>query len=136
MIRLLVVAGLWAGLAGCATTPSGDAAKMVPAERVYPYPTGPAQVVVTRDGGMLGSACKLAVLYKGQPVAHLWAGERVVLMLPEGEALLGVGQFPAGVGLCLNGFHSIEEKLVLAAGKMLRYRIAIDGTIRFAPSSF
>lgn len=130
---------LLAVLGGCSTTPMApEQAKAVPADRILYAGAGNASVVVTRDGGLIGSACYLAVLLDGQLAARVGPGETVTFRIPAGEHLVGMAADPLGSGLCgLGGMAMREVSATVAPEQTKRFRVLGDmsGGFTISPSS-
>jgi hypothetical protein len=111
-------------VSGCATSPvSSSSAPDVPPQRIInsslttPF-QGAALLVVTRDRGLMGSACNSRVFIDGQPIADLAPGERVVAYVLEGEHVVGA----TATGICGGG--TAETGAAVKAGQSKAYRIS------------
>lgn len=103
MNYIVIVLGLLIG--GCSTTPQAlSEAKKAPSNRLYSHQQKPnadaGTIVVTRDAGVLGSACYSYLAINGEMSARLDVGETAAFYVPPGETLLKVGRDPMGKGLC------------------------------------
>lgn len=143
-MRMLIGALAVALLAGCSTNPTTyEQAKAVESDRALAYqskPNGDAgELLVTRDGGMLGSACYLGVFVNGKLSARIGPGERARFIVPAGENLIGAGGDPNGNGFCaIGGITMREVTASVRSGETKRFRISGDMNSGFAlsPSSF
>lgn len=136
VIALMVV------LTGCSTnlTPS-ERARAVPSDRVMFAASDSAelgQIVVTRDAGLLGSACYLGVYVNGQLSARIGRGETVSFAVDPGNHLVGMGSDPDGKALCAINIPIREVSAEVEAGKKKKYRIYGDMSAGFSisPTSF
>lgn len=92
-------------VSGCSTTPvPADRALPVSPDRVLAFqekiPRATATIIVTRDEGILGSGCYLALFIDKQLSGRFASGEKATFFLEPGERLLRVGQDAQGSGLC------------------------------------
>jgi hypothetical protein len=125
-------------LLGCAIKPvSTDHAKSVPIDRIfnnqYFLPDdNKVNVVIKRDQGHVGSACKTKVLIDGVSVASLKMSEKMVVYLTAEKHILS--SIPQGV--CGGGIA--ELGIDLSAKKTATFRIGFDGnaTHRIQPTVF
>ena len=121
-------------LTGCATTvpiPIQEA-KQVPADRLLafqePHEGVTATVIVTRDRGLPGIACYLAIAINGTVAARLAAEETATFYVEPGETLLRVGGDALGRGLC--GFSEnywTQRETILRANETKHFRLSING---------
>jgi hypothetical protein len=126
MKRIALSILLTALLAGCATVPAGERASAVPSDRVTAFQTptdGDATIIVTRDTGMMGSACTLAIFIDGKQAAELEPGERAVFHVPSGPRIIGT--WMSGNGLCgiQKGKNRVEIDASVKPGDVRRFRI-------------
>lgn len=143
-MKLLIGALSIALLAGCSTNQTSyEQAKPAPSDRVIGYQKSPSgeygDILVTRDGGVMGSGCYLAVFVNGSLAARLAPGERVKFMVPAGDNLVGSGADPKGNGLCaISGVTMREVSASIRPGETKRFRISGDMNAGFviSPSSF
>lgn len=118
-------------LAGCATTPTPIAqAKQAPSDRLLAYQekqlNTTSTLIVTRDTGLLGSACYYAVSINGVLAATLSAGESARFFLPPGEALLQSGRDPKGSGLCATELKNVTQReTILRANETKHFRLSL-----------
>jgi hypothetical protein len=120
-------------LASCSTQPvsTSDAREVKSAHWSEPQ-AGSAQLIVKRDSGLMGAACKVGVFVDGQEVASLGTSEKVVLHLTPGKHMLGARNGT----ICGKGLA--EASVELAVGSQTIYRIAIldAGGILIQPTAF
>ncbi|WP_288496665.1 hypothetical protein [uncultured Stenotrophomonas sp.] len=121
-------------LAGCSTVPVPEgAAKAVSAERVYKpeYLTASvghsAQIYLTRDKGLGGSACSHDISLNNEKILSIRQAEAATLYVAPGSYFL---KLETGGGLCPN--ISTSQNLTVAAGERQVYRILLpsDGNLR------
>lgn len=130
-IFMLLAAGCVA--AGCSTTPiSNSQAKTTPAMKWGSPIAGYATLVVKRDSGFMGAACKAAVYVSGEQVGSLGTSDKVTVYLPPGEYIIG-----ARNGSLCGGAVS-EASVVLTEKDHKNYRVAIGdaGAIHIQPTAF
>jgi hypothetical protein len=144
MKRMMFGALAVALMAGCSTNQTSfDNARSIPSSRALSF-QGPvsgaaAKLLVTRDGGVLGSGCYLGVFVNGRLSARIGPGERVVFNVPAGDNLIGSGSDPEGNGLCAFGGVTLREvNANVKQSESKRFRISGDmnGGFSIAPSSF
>ena len=125
-------------LSACATTPiTARYADDVPASRLMqeaPLQERPntGRLIVTRDGGFMGSACAYVLYLDGTPVARVRGGERILLYVDPGAHILSTH----ASGICGGGIAEVETTVQINQAK--RYRIASgqDGTLTIMPTAF
>lgn len=119
--KMLVVIAV---MSGCATTPiPSSQADNVSAERHLRFrsaASGTVPIVITRDAGLMSSACSTRVFVNGELAANIRAGEKVTLNIPAGDVILGAQPD----GICAGGLVEIEARL--QAAKPSQYRIGYD----------
>lgn len=138
MTRLFFIVLLTLSVCGCATTPiTARYADDVPASRLMqeaPLQERPntGRLIVTRDGGFMGSACAYVLYLDGTPVARVRGGERVLLYVDPGAHILSTH----ASGICGGGTAEVEATVQMHQAK--RYRIASgqDGTLTIMPTAF
>lgn len=124
-------------LSGCATTPiTARYADDVPASRhvqaaALQERPNTGRLIVTRDGGFMGSACAYVLYLDGTPVARVRGGERVLLYVEPGAHILSTH----ASGICGGGTAEVETTVQMHQAK--RYRIASgqDGTLTLMPTA-
>lgn len=125
-------------LAGCVIKPvSTDKAKPVPPDRIlenqyFSPDEKKVQVVIKRDQGHVGSACKTKVLVDGVSVATLKMSEKMVIYLTAEKHILS--SIPQGV--CGGGIAELD--IDLSAKRNATFRIGFDAnaTHRIQPTVF
>jgi len=119
---------------GCATSPTPrDMATPVPKDRLYvsqvKTPSDSATIVITRDQGILGSACYFGLWVDTKLAGRFDTGETATFYLPAGEHLLKVGRDPMGEGLCSPDTGTwIQRETMLKAGETKSFRMTLDGS--------
>lgn len=132
-MRKLSIAIACVVFTGCYTTPvSNSQAKSTPAMKWSSPAEGYATLVVKRDSGFMGAACKAAVYVSGDQIGSIGPSDKVTVYLPPGEYIIG-----ARNGSLCGGAVS-EASVVLAANAHKNYRIAIGdmGAIHLQPTAF
>ena len=124
---------------GCATQPvTVDQALAVPPSRILaaqwlvqaPY-TG--SLVIKRDSGFMGSACKVRVFVDAMPVADLAPSEKVELFVAPGEHIVGA----AATGMfCGGGASEAAVMITLERQRILRIASGQSGDLYLQPSAF
>jgi hypothetical protein len=143
-MRILIGVLVAALLTGCTTNQTTyEQATPVESSRLLAYQSpidGPSGVLlVTRDGGMLGSGCYLGVFVNGKLSARIGPGERAKFLVPVGDNLIGSGGDPKGNGLCgIGGITAREVAAAVKSGEAKRFKISGDTNSGFSlsPSSF
>ncbi|MFZ6677100.1 hypothetical protein [Undibacterium sp. Tian12W] len=126
-ISSLTVLATIFSITGCATSSiSHDAAKAVPADRIFLTPTitekDNAKIIVVRDTGFTGGGVFQHLYIDGKEAARLNPGEKAEFILPPGDHILGAIPTNAFGQASLN---TIDQKL--ESGKRYFYRIQTDG---------
>ena len=117
-------------LTGCATT-------AIDPSRAAPVPSGhllafqeataerTATLVVTRDEGMIGMACRVVLAIDGVPAGRFSTGETAMFRVAPGERVLRSGL--DGAGLCAFGRDNwTQRETTLRPGETKHFRISID----------
>jgi len=124
MIGRLSWAAMVIVLAGCSTTPvDPGSARAVPPERVLnptllsPDSERTAQIVVSRDQGMRGSACSYIISLDNVKVMALRSSESATLHVTPGSHFL---RLETTSGLC--GSTVMSQNTFVAAGERQVYR--------------
>lgn len=132
-MRVLVAVGLMVCITGgCATTAirSSDAVR-APKERLLAFQEKTEKttsaITITRDVGMLGSGCYLAVRINGTLSVRLDVGETSRFFVEPGEILLSAGYDPLGRGLCgvTSGYWKTRETY-LRPNETKYYRLTLE----------
>lgn len=98
---------------------------------LHPRP-GTGRLIVTRDAGMVGSACAYVLYLDAVPVVALRSGERVELYVDPGTHLLSTH----ARGLCGGGTAEVEATVEGDQTKRYRIRSGQDGTLTLMPTAF
>lgn len=135
---IIVSSILLAMASGCATRPPLEHdVRMVPTDRVYisSKNNGDATIQVTRDKGVLGSGCYIAVYLDGNKVAALGTGERFIFRVNSGRHIIGAWQ--TGAGLCgiRDGRDRKEADATISRGELRKYRITINADLSITPTT-
>lgn len=138
MLKFLFLSISFLPLIGCAIKPvSTDHAKSVPIDRIfnnqYFLPDDDkVNVVIKRDQGHVGSACKTKVLIDGVSVASLKMSEKMVVYLTAEKHILS--SIPQGI--CGGGI--VELEIDLSNKQTATFRIGFDAnaTHRIQPTVF
>lgn len=149
-LRMALCFAATLAVSGCAipvmptTAPAPGETKNAPADRLLAHQIKPASphatLVVTRDVGMLGSACYLALSFQQtagegelQPlhlVARLDPGETATFHVPPGEWRLRVGRDDGGSWMCRSASDfSAQVETVLRAGQAKSFRMGMSGDL-------
>ena len=134
-MRPLLVFTALLSLAGCSSwQPDAEDIEPVPAERVLAYQQpleNGGEVVVTRDFGLRGGGCYIAVLIDRQLAARIHVGEVVRFQVPAGARIVSIGTDPLDDTLC--GKLSLRRDILaqVQAGQTLQYRVISDNRIGF-----
>ncbi|MFJ2364770.1 hypothetical protein ACIPIN_13925 [Pseudomonas sp. NPDC087697] len=141
-MRILIAIAAFVLISGCMTSPiSAEKAARVPSDRVFafqqPIEGDSGTIFVTRDGGLLGSACYIGIYVNGDFVARMGPGEGARFFTKPGEVFVGAGEDLKGNGLCSIGISLREVVTTMDAGEVKRFRIYGDASegISIAPSS-
>ena len=122
-------------LVGCSSwQPDADDVIPVPAERVVAYQQpleNAGEVVVTRDFGLRGGGCYIAVLIDRQLAARIHVGEVVRFQVPAGARIVSIGTDPLDDTLCGKLSLRREKLAQVVAGQALEYRVISDNRIGF-----
>jgi len=122
-------------LAGCSSwQPDAEDVVPVPAERVLAYQQALAnagEVVVTRDYGLRGGGCYIAVLIDRELAARIHVGELVRFQVPAGARIVSIGTDPLDDTLCGKLSLRREKLAQVQAGQTLEFRVISDNRIGF-----
>lgn len=134
-MRPLLVFTALLSLAGCSSwQPDAEDIEPVPAERVLAYQQSlenGGEVVVTRDFGLRGGGCYIAVLIDRQLAARIHVGEVVRFQVPAGARIVSIGTDPLDDTLCGKLSLRREKLAQVQAGQTLEYRVISDNRIGF-----
>lgn len=138
MKRLILIFGMVTTVLGCAIRPvSNEEAKAVPTERIldqsfFSEDSNKVLVIIKRDQGHVGSACKTQILVDGHDIAILKMSEKIkVYLTPEQHILSSIPK-----GVCGGGIAELQ--IDLSSKKASTYRVGYDGnaTHRIQPTVF
>ncbi|AHL76460.1 3-isopropylmalate dehydratase [Stutzerimonas stutzeri] len=122
-------------LAGCSSWQADpEDIKPVPEERLRGYQTPityGGELVVTRDFGVRGGGCYVAVMVDRKLAARIHVGEQVRLQVPEGMRIVSIESDPEDDTLCGMGNLLRERAARVETGETLHFRISADNRIGF-----
>jgi len=134
-MRLTLAFTALLSLAGCSSwQPDAEDIEPVPAERVLAYQQpleNAGEVVVTRDFGLRGGGCYIAVLIDRELAARIHVGEVVRFQVPAGTRIVSIGTDPLDDTLCGKLSLRREKLAQVQAGQTLEYRVISDNRIGF-----
>ncbi|SHM14728.1 3-isopropylmalate dehydratase [Phytopseudomonas punonensis] len=114
-------------LAGCSSYQADpDKVTAIPADRLLAYQTpvqGGGEVVVTRDLGLMGGGCYVAVLIDRKVAARIAVGEQGSFQVPAGNRVVGIGTDPDDTTLCGKGRLKREVAVKVEAGGTANLRV-------------
>lgn len=114
-------------LAGCSSY-QADPEKItdIPSERLRAWQEpvqGGGEVVVTRDLGLMGGGCYVAVLVDRKVAARIAVGERGRFQVPAGNRIVGIAADSEDETLCGKGRLNREVLVKVEAGGVTNLRI-------------
>lgn len=122
-------------LVGCSSWQADpEDIKPVPEERLRGYQTPIAdggELVVTRDFGLRGGGCFVAVMVDRKLAARIHVGEQVRLHVPAGMRIVSIESDPEDDTLCGMGNLLREKAARVETGETLQFRISADNQIGF-----
>lgn len=129
MKNLLLLFPVTIALVGCSTNPATNPTTVAPAL----YSTASANSVpvkITRDSGIVGSACAINVSVDEKQVGKLRSSESVSLFVPPGRHILSI----ATAGICGGARDAID--VTLKQNEPKNYRIGVDmgGNVQLLPT--
>ncbi|WP_278464003.1 3-isopropylmalate dehydratase [Stutzerimonas kunmingensis] len=134
-MRLTLAFTALLSLAGCSSwQPDAEDIEPVPAERVLAYQQpleNAGEVVVTRDFGLRGGGCYIAVLIDRELAARIHVGEVVRFQVPAGARIVSIGTDLLDDTLCGKLSLRREKLAQVQAGQTLEYRVISDNRIGF-----
>ncbi|MBE7926948.1 3-isopropylmalate dehydratase [Pseudomonas saudiphocaensis] len=134
-MRLIVALTAVLSLTACSSwQPDPDEIKPIPAERVLAYQEpleNAGEVVVTRDFGLRGGGCYIAVMIDRELAARIHVGEVVRFQVPSGARIVSIGVDPLDDTLCSKLRLRREKLAQVEAGETLEYRVVVDNRIGF-----
>lgn len=117
-------------VSACSTKPTINATTVVPV--LYnTVSADTATVIVTRDSGVLGSACNAYVFVDDKQAASLRPAESATLYVPSGRHILS---FDTSRGLCPSATDAIEVNLNKGDIKNYRIRGDMNGNFQLLPT--
>ncbi|EIK51461.1 3-isopropylmalate dehydratase large subunit [Stutzerimonas stutzeri TS44] len=134
-MRVLLLLSSLLALASCSSWQADpDELRPVPAERVLAYQQpleNAGEVRVTRDYGLRGGGCYIAVLIDRQLAARIHVGEVVRFQVPAGARIVSIGTDPLDDSLC--GMLKLRrEKLTqIVPGQVSEFRVISGNDIGF-----
>ena len=132
----VVVAAGCLALSACATTPIQlSQATPVPQSRLYAFQTPTASneavLLVTRDQGLVGSACYYALYINDTLAARLNNGEKATFYVKPGQVLLRYGRDPKGRALCGAGKNQWStHETIMQPKQTKRFRLTLTANGR------
>lgn len=121
--------------AGCSSWQADpEDIKPVPEERLRGYQTPVAnggELVVTRDFGIRGGGCYVAVMVDRKIAARIHVGEQVRLQVPAGMRIVSIESDSEDDTLCGKGRLLREKAARVEPGETLQFRISSDNRIGF-----
>lgn len=134
-MRLLVALFPLLALAGCSSWQAAPQdIKPVPEERLRGYQSPVAnggEFVVTRDFGIRGGGCYVAVMVDRMLAARIHVGEQVRLYVPAGMRIVSIESDPEDDTLCGKGRLLREKAAQVERGETMHFRISADNRIGF-----
>lgn len=119
MIKILLAATTIAALSACSTNPALNATTVTPT--AYSSPSAnTVPVTITRDRGIIGSACGINVRVDDTQVAKVRASESISLFIPSGRHILSIQ-----TGNMCGGVRDAVD-VTLEHRKPMKYRIGTD----------
>ena len=117
-------------LGACSTKPTTVASTVTPT-LYHTANADTATVIVTRDSGILGSACSTFIFVDAKQAAKLRPAESATLYVPSGSHILS---FDTARGVCPSAADAVE--ITLQKGDTKRYRIRGDmnGNFQLLPT--
>lgn len=125
-------------ISACATKPiPNNAATPIPNEQILDFrfssPTpNTGEVTIKRDSGFGGSACSTRIFVNGQPIADIYASEKIVLHLPSGEQILS--SWPNGI--CGGGMSEVKTLVKAGTNSSFRVGYGSNGDFSINPTAF
>ncbi|MGK9064690.1 3-isopropylmalate dehydratase [Stutzerimonas chloritidismutans] len=122
-------------LAGCSSWQADpEEINPVPEDRLRGYQApveNGGEVVVTRDLGLRGGGCYVAVMIDRKIAARIHVGEQVRLQVPAGMRIVSIESDPEDDTLCGMGNLLRERAAKVEPGQTLHYRISADNRVGF-----
>lgn len=118
MKKILVLAMMTFIVSGCSTRPiKYEDAK--PSSEIYAFQNNelPAQILITRDSGLSGSACNVKIFIDGTLAGELGASKSAKFYVSEGDHIVGAEH---------NCLGTIDETAITAKqGSNIRLRVSL-----------
>lgn len=134
-MRLIVALTSLLSLTACSSwQPDPEDIKPIPEDRVLAYQQpleNAGEVVVTRDFGLRGGGCYIAVLIDRELAARIHVGEVVRFQVPSGARIVSISTDPLDDTLCGKLSLRREKLAQVQAGQTLEYRVIVDNQIGF-----
>lgn len=119
MIKTLFAVAAIVMLSACSTKPAVNPTAIAPS--LYSTPTtGTVPVTITRDGGIVGSGCRINVFVDDNQVAKLRASESISLFIPAGRHILSI----QSGNMCVGVRDAVD--VTLKQDEPKKYRISSD----------
>lgn len=137
-MKLFVLIIIFMVITGCATTPiptneaieiSGDD---ILDTRYISKKEGYGQVIIKRDSGAVGSACRAIIHVNAVETAKLWSSEKVLLYLPVGNHMFGL----SFGGFCLGDGSITELRAHITEENPTVLRVGIAGAPVFSFTAY
>lgn len=130
MIKIIAVVSVAVLLGACSTNPAATTRPV--SSTLYSAPTTEtATVTVTRDSGVLGSACAMKLSIDDAVVARLRPSDSVMLYIPSGSHIIS---FDTRGGLCPSLVDAIDVNLDKGSIKKYRIRADLSGNYQLLPT--
>jgi len=108
-------------MAGCATNPISPSQASPGIAFAYVVAgAGTVPVIITRDIGMMSSACATDIMVDGRPAGSVGVGESITLHIPAGEVIIGAR--PSSI--CAGGL--VEREVNLVQNRPINLRVSYD----------
>lgn len=134
-MRLILALSTLLATSACSSwAPNPEDITPVPDDRLLAYQQpreGAGEIVVTRDFGIRGGGCYIAVRIDRELAARIHVGERARFKVPSGRHVVGIGTDPLDDTLCSKGRLRREQLAEVAPGQRLHYRITSENDIGF-----
>jgi len=134
-MRLFIALTAALSLTACSSwQPDPEDIRPVPPERLVAYQApveNGGEVVVTRDYGMRGGGCYIAVMIDRELAARIHVGEEARFQVPSGPRIVSIGVDPLDNTLCGRLSLRREKLAQVETGQTLAYRVIVDNRIGF-----
>jgi len=130
MKRVLLAVIAMSALIACSTKPTTTSVAVAP--MLYNTATADtAAVVIARDSGVLGSACKMYIFVDGKQATSLRPSESATLHVPSGRHILS---FDTSRGLCPSATDAVDVTVNKGDTKKYRIRGDMNGNFQLLPT--